>query len=179
MSTSRTSDSLGTLTPSGSRPSAPVAVAEPAPIPPSDDPDFVWDVFYHRAGLTNEYDGAAKVATLYVEPISSFRLLLVNSKLAGRVCPAHWQTRMLLHPSQRRKTRQMRTRMVHRTFVHRVFIPDPSLCTAEEYYKNDYPDEESSEGDASGGSGTSSYTSRYYFFFLWKQRRLPIYRPLP
>ncbi|KAH9172632.1 hypothetical protein EDB89DRAFT_1964059 [Lactarius sanguifluus] len=61
-STSRTSDS-GSLTPSGSR-SAPVPVSAPAPIPPRDDPDFVWDVFYHRAGLTNEYDAAAKVATL-------------------------------------------------------------------------------------------------------------------
>lgn len=87
-SISRTSDTTGSLTPSGSR-SAPVAVAAPAPIPPRDDPDFVWDVFYHRAGLTNEYDAAANVATLYVDPISSFRLLAVNSGLAGRVYPTH------------------------------------------------------------------------------------------
>lgn len=38
----------------------------PAPIPPSDDPDYVWDVFYHRAGLLNEYDAAANIGTLYV-----------------------------------------------------------------------------------------------------------------
>jgi hypothetical protein len=71
------------LTPSGWRSTVPVALAAPAePILPSDDPDFVWDVFYHRAGLTN--------TTPYVDPISSFRLLEVNSKLAGRVYPTHW-----------------------------------------------------------------------------------------
>jgi hypothetical protein len=64
-------------------------IAAPVPILPSDDPDFVWDVFYHRAGLTNEYDAAANIATLYVESISSFRLLAVNSELAGRVYPTH------------------------------------------------------------------------------------------
>jgi hypothetical protein len=38
----------------------------PAPFLPSDDPDYVWDVFYHRAGLFNDYDAVANIATLYV-----------------------------------------------------------------------------------------------------------------
>ncbi len=61
----------------------------------------------------------------------------------------------------------MRTRMVHRIYVRRVFIPDCRVfgCTAEEYYKNDYPDEESSAYDTEG-SGTSSHTSHYFFIPL-------------
>ena len=82
-------DSAGTLTPSGSRSSVSVAIVAPVRIPSSDDPDFVWDVRYHCAGLTNEYDAATNVATLYVDSISSFRLLAVNYELAGQVYPTH------------------------------------------------------------------------------------------
>ena len=44
----------------------------PAPVQPNDNPDYVWadyvwDVFYHRPGLPDDYD-AANVATLYVDP---------------------------------------------------------------------------------------------------------------
>lgn len=34
--------------------SAGVPIAAPAPLPPTDDPDYVWDVFYHRAGLMDD-----------------------------------------------------------------------------------------------------------------------------
>jgi hypothetical protein len=61
---SRTAGSTGSLTPSGSRSFAPVPIATPAPVLPRDDPDYVWDVFYHRAGLINEYDAAANIGTL-------------------------------------------------------------------------------------------------------------------
>ena len=64
---SRGAESTGSLTPSGSRILAPIQIPMPAPIPPSDDPDYVWDVFYHRAGLPDDYE-AANVATLYVDP---------------------------------------------------------------------------------------------------------------
>ena len=37
----------------------------PAPAPPAEDPDYVWDVFYHRARL-NEYDKIGNVGTLWV-----------------------------------------------------------------------------------------------------------------
>ncbi|KAI0299584.1 hypothetical protein BC826DRAFT_995379 [Russula brevipes] len=60
----RVADSTGSLTPSGSRSFAPVPNAVPASFPLSDDPDYVWDVFYHRAGLLNDHDAAANVATL-------------------------------------------------------------------------------------------------------------------
>jgi hypothetical protein len=63
---SRAAESTGSLTPSGSRSLAPIQIPIPAPIPPIDDPDYVWDVFYHRAGLP-DYE-AANVATLYVNP---------------------------------------------------------------------------------------------------------------
>ena len=64
---SRRAESTGSLTPSGSRILAPIQIPIPAPIPPSDDPDYVWDVFYHCAGLPDNYE-AANVATLYVDP---------------------------------------------------------------------------------------------------------------
>jgi hypothetical protein len=45
----------------------PITIPAPIPEPPHDDPDYVWDVFYHRAGMPDAYD-AANVATLYVDP---------------------------------------------------------------------------------------------------------------
>ena len=33
-----------------------VPIAAPAPLPPTDDPDYVWDVFYHRAGLMDDLE---------------------------------------------------------------------------------------------------------------------------
>ncbi|KAI0248311.1 hypothetical protein BJV78DRAFT_1237447 [Lactifluus subvellereus] len=63
-STSQIAESIGSLTPSGSRSSAPIPIATPAPFPSRDDPDYVWDVFYHRAGLLNDYDAVANIATL-------------------------------------------------------------------------------------------------------------------
>jgi hypothetical protein len=44
-----------------------VPITIPAPILTIDDPDYVWDVFYHRAGLPDYYD-AANVGTVYVLP---------------------------------------------------------------------------------------------------------------
>ncbi|KAH9059905.1 hypothetical protein EDB87DRAFT_1684173 [Lactarius vividus] len=123
-STSRTSNSAGSLTPSGSR-SAPVAVSAPAPIPPRDDPDFVWDVFYHRAGLTNEYDAAAKVATLTGLPNS----------LADAYASA----------SESEEEDEA-----------------DEDSNAEEYYKNDYPDEESSSYDTDGSDFSPDGSNDYH-----------------
>jgi len=110
---SRVTESTGSLTPSGSRSLAPVPITIPVPIPTSDDPDYVWDVFYHRAGLQDYYD-AANVGTL--------------TGLPGPLADG--------------------------------FASDESEeedeadedSNAEEYYKNDYPDEESSDYEASEGS---------------------------
>jgi hypothetical protein len=121
-STLRTSDSVGSLTPSGSRSTAPAALAAPAPIPPSDDPDFVWDVFYHRAGLTNEYDAAAKVATLTGLPDA-----LADPYASGSESEEEDEA--------------------------------DEDSNAEEYYKNDYPDEESSECSTSEGSALTMMTT--------------------
>jgi hypothetical protein len=66
--TPHTAGSVGSLTPSGSRSFAPVPIATPPSFEPSDDPDYVWDVFYHRAGLLNDYDAVTNIATLYVSP---------------------------------------------------------------------------------------------------------------
>jgi len=45
----------------------------------------------------------------------------------------------------------------------------PVDCAAEEYYKNDYPDEESSDYDLSGSDdGTYPYVS-CHSLSLWKQ----------
>lgn len=123
-SISRTSDSTGSLTPSGSR-SAPVPVPAPAPIPQRDDPDFVWDVFYHRAGLTNEYDAAAKVATLTGLPNS----------LADAYASA----------SESEEEDEA-----------------DEDSNAEEYYKNDYPDEESSAYDTEGSDLSLDDSNDYH-----------------
>ena len=78
-----------TLTPSGLHSSVPIANAAPVPIQSSNNPDFVWDVFYHHAGLSNKYNAVANVATLYVDYISSLRLLALNYNLTGQVYPTH------------------------------------------------------------------------------------------
>ncbi|VDB94146.1 unnamed protein product [Peniophora sp. CBMAI 1063] len=58
------------IDPSASSPSTSsaggVPIAAPAPLPPTDDPDYVWDVFYHRAGLMDDLEElpAVNVGTL-------------------------------------------------------------------------------------------------------------------
>ena len=43
-----------------------VPIAAPAPLPTTDDPDYVWDVFYHRAGLMDDLEElpAVNIGTL-------------------------------------------------------------------------------------------------------------------
>lgn len=130
-SISRTSESTGSLTLSVSRSSAPVAIAAPGPIPPSDDPDFVWDVFYHRAGLTNEYDAAAKVATL--------------TGLPNSLADAYGSSSESEEEDEADED-----------------------SNAEEYYKNDYPDEESSDYDTSEGSDLFLDDSNDYGNHDWR-----------
>ncbi|KAI0262443.1 hypothetical protein BC834DRAFT_1002584 [Gloeopeniophorella convolvens] len=114
-SSSTPAASAGSLTPSAPRSSAPVPISAPAPIPPTDDPDYVWDVFYHRAGLLNEYDGVTKIATLtgLPEPLEDSYASSSDSEEEDEA---------------------------------------DEDSNAEEYYKNDYPDEDSSEYDTSDGS---------------------------
>jgi len=112
-STSRSAESTGSLTPSGSLAFPPVAIATSSQIPPSGDPDYVWDVFYHRAGLLNDRDAAANVATLTGLP-----RLLADAYASASESEEEDEA--------------------------------DEDSNAEEYYKNDYPDEESSDHDLSG-----------------------------
>ncbi|KAI0271794.1 hypothetical protein BGY98DRAFT_1006032 [Russula aff. rugulosa BPL654] len=124
----RAAESVGSLTPSGSRSLAPVPITIPPPILTNDDPDYVWDVFYHRAGLTDRYD-AANVATL--------------TGLPGPLADGF-------------------------TSADESEEEDGADedSNAEEYYKNDYPDEESSDYDASEESdGAFSVPCSSLFFF--------------
>jgi hypothetical protein len=61
--------------------------------------------------------------------------------------------------SQRKRTKLTKTPMV-RYIIFRTLSPTTSGhvdCLAEEYYKNDYPDEESSDyGSSEGGDGAYS-----------------------
>ncbi|KAH9954000.1 hypothetical protein BC827DRAFT_1245554 [Russula dissimulans] len=112
-STSRSAESTGSLTPSGSLAFPLFPIATPSQIPPRGDPDYVWDVFYHRSGLLNDRDAAANVATLTGLPES----------LADAYASA----------SESEEEDEA-----------------DEDSNAEEYYKNDYPDEESSDYDLSG-----------------------------
>ena len=122
----------------------------PAPAPPAEDPDYVWDVFYHRARL-NEYDKIGNIGTLWVF-LLSFSLItwLTVSTSSGRAYLRLSPTRFLQSQSPSQKTRPTKTLMVKlKTSSLVMLVTD--LRTAEEYYKNDYPDEESP--DSSEGSG--------------------------
>jgi len=90
LSTSRSAESTGSLTPSGSRAFPPLAIATSSQIPPRGDPDYVWDVFYHRPGLLNDRDAAANLATLYVKPAIFYEMSEINLGIgpAGRVFPS-------------------------------------------------------------------------------------------
>ncbi|KAI9510147.1 hypothetical protein F5148DRAFT_1181910 [Russula earlei] len=114
-STSRSADSTGSLTPSGSRTLPHVPIAMPAQIRSNDDPDFVWDVFYHRSGLLNDRNAAANVATLtgLPEPLADTYASASESEEEDEA---------------------------------------DEDSNAEEYYKNDYPDEESSDYDSGDDS---------------------------
>jgi hypothetical protein len=58
--------------------------------------------------------------------------------------------------------------MVRRIYYKSHYIRPESCLNpkAEEYYKNDYPDEESSDYDASEGSDGASSSIPYSSFFL-------------
>ncbi|KAH9968335.1 hypothetical protein BGW80DRAFT_1254476 [Lactifluus volemus] len=107
---STSQESIGSLTPS--RSTAPVPIVMPLPILPRDDPDYVWDVFYHRAGLLNDYDAVGNVATLsgLPEPLADAYASASESEEEDEA---------------------------------------DEDSNAEEYYKNDYPDEESPDYDTS------------------------------
>jgi len=77
--------------------------------------------------------------------------------------------------SQRRRTKLTKTRMV-RYIILRTQSPTPSGhldCLAEEYYKNDYPDEESSDRDDSEG-GDGAFPEYFAPLFFWKQLCVPV-----
>jgi hypothetical protein len=152
---SRTAESTGSLTPSGSRAFAPVPIATPAPVLPRDDPDYVWDVFYHRAGLINEYDAAANIGTVYVNPRYPSKGVRKDDLRLQDGSPRATDGRICLCVRIRGGGRSGRRFEWCVTFSIRC----PSRTTggfsvyaAEEYYKNDYPDEESSDHDGSEGS---------------------------
>ncbi|KAH9043526.1 hypothetical protein EDB83DRAFT_2318014 [Lactarius deliciosus] len=153
-STSRTSDSTGSLTPSGSR-SAPVPVPAPAPIPPRDDPDFVWDVFYHRAGLTNEIRCRRKSCDVTVgRELLARRTGLPNS-LADAYASASESEEEDEADEDSNGAPHSRSQS---------FISDYSVFgrTAEEYYKNDYPDEESSAYGTEGSDLSLDDSNDYH-----------------
>jgi hypothetical protein len=87
-STSPSAESTGSLTPLGSLAFPLVPITTPSQIPPRGDPDYVWDVFYHRLGLLNDRDGAANVATLYVKPAVFYEMSEMTIGTAGQVFPS-------------------------------------------------------------------------------------------
>ena len=94
----------------------------------------------------------------------------------GRVYLGRWQMD-LRRMSQRKRTKPTRTLMV-RLIPYKTHYIRLESClnpTAEEYYKNDYPDEESSDYDASEGSDGASSSVPCSSLFFWKQ--LYVHRP--
>src|SRR6267142_242506 len=79
--------------------------------------------------------------------------------------------RMPRRPNQRRRTKRTKIRMVRNILGP---MPSPttggfSIYAAEEYYKNDYPDEESSDHDGSEGSDGAYPIRILVLRFFWKQ----------
>ncbi|KAH9954006.1 hypothetical protein BC827DRAFT_1245594 [Russula dissimulans] len=120
-STSPSAESTGSLTPLGSLAFPLVPITTPSQIPPRGDPDYVWDVFYHRLGLLNDRDGAANVATLTGLPES-----LADAYASASESEEEDEADEDSNDAARFN------------------------CTSEEYYKDDYPDEESPGYDLSG-----------------------------
>ncbi|KAI0291783.1 hypothetical protein B0F90DRAFT_1774468 [Multifurca ochricompacta] len=145
-SASHKTGSTGSLTPSYSRSSAPVPIDAPAPIPPSDDPDYVWDVFYHRAGLLNDHDAVGNIATLTGLP-GPLADAYASASESEEEDEADEDSNGTSFPTDARITLRY---------------------AAEEYYKNDYPDEESSDYGTSEGSGKLPARILFVFFFFGK-----------
>lgn len=72
------------------------------------------------------------------------------------VCPAHSSTQMIQTQVQKQKTRLMRIQMVS---VAAFWFRVPWVSPAEEYYKNDYPDEDYDSEFASG---------LYHYHLKWR-----------
>ncbi|KAI0316267.1 hypothetical protein OF83DRAFT_262772 [Amylostereum chailletii] len=84
------------------------------PVPPTDDPDYVWDIFYHRAGLDNDEIKAVNIATLTGLPASFSDPYSSDSDTE----------------------------------------PEDDAdedSNAEEFYRNDYPEDEESDWDSDNG----------------------------
>ena len=118
--------------------------------------DYVWDVFYHRPASLSEWNSvAARTGTMCVSAFANF----VNYRLWVQVPVylAHSSTRMIQIQDQKQKTRLMRIRMVGAVVS---WFPLPWVFPAEEYYKNDYPDEDYDSESASG-------LSHYHLEWCW------------
>ncbi|KAI0030269.1 hypothetical protein K488DRAFT_72333 [Vararia minispora EC-137] len=116
-------------------PGEPVVVHAPAPPLPTDDPEYVWDVFYHQAGLADDYEEMpnANIGTLTGLP-ASFDDPFSSDEESEPEDEAD---------------------------------EDSNVTSAEEYYKNDYPDEESDDSgydDDSSGAPCPFFTITCFSF---------------
>jgi hypothetical protein len=133
----------------------PVPISAPAPLPPTDDPEYVWDVFYHRAGLADDYEEKPNVniATLCAS------LLQTNCaplKFVRTGLPASFDD-----PDSSDDESELEDEAdedsngtITLAFSANIIQCPSSTNPAEEYYKNDYPEEDS---DDSGSSGMFKY----------------------
>lgn len=104
--------------------------------------DYVWDVFYHRPATLSEWNDVANVGTVYVVHALVIVLELILAIEPGFPHRLGMVTILCL-TLMKNWTKLMRTRMVNflilfkNEAVHILFL-------AEEYYKNDYPEDEDS-----------------------------------
>jgi len=121
-----------------------------------EDDDYVWDLFYHKPGTVSDWTQTATVGTMLVtfqfSAPQSLTILAYTEQdflhLGPRKIPILMRTLKL-------RMKQTKTQIVSKSYVyHCVLIC--STCSAEGYYKNDYPDEES-ESD-------SEHSGRFIFF---------------
>ena len=148
-------------------------MGQPTLPPSTSDGDYVWDVFYHRPATLSEWNEVANVGTLSVVSISLFQNPFTPSLFSGLDFPLHSElfTILLQIRKKRKKMKQMKILTVSGLHLWLAILGKDSSAShvAEEYYKNDYPDEIDSS-ESSGKRLNPCYMALRHVFF---SRRIP------
>jgi hypothetical protein len=126
--------------------------------------DYVWDVFYHRPVTLSEWNEVANVGTLCVSP--QFVAFSIWYTFRSGLPPSITDPYDSASESEEEDEADEDSNGSILTLFQIWILCLTVFLKAEEYYKNDYPDEDESFSEDSAGSGTHVLSLTLSFLFL-------------